>query len=224
MMADNANLKDVVLNGHRWWILNEHVLVERQVDISLWRNMDQNENQATHEIEILQSIKATAENLSQKQTKVTQGDLVACVTRRNPAKVSPHALMNLCKFYIGFLENGVVDLVSDLVGFHSHAVDPRELTVSTAFFQTLVSEEALSKCPQTRLYLVITQYTTKKLRAQAGGPSVSQFLETSQILGLCKKPDLLKTLETKLREIKAKYLPLLTLNLSDRVARLELAV
>ena len=79
MMADNANLKDVVLNGHRWWILNELVPVERQVDISLWRNMDQNENQATHEIEILQSIKATAENLSQKQTKVTQGDLVACV-------------------------------------------------------------------------------------------------------------------------------------------------
>ena len=71
---------------------------------------------------------------------------------------------------------------------------------------------------------MIAQYTTEKLRAQVGGPSVSQFLETSQILGLCKKPDLLKTLETKLREIKAKYLPRLTLSWSDRVARLELAV
>jgi hypothetical protein len=36
---------------------------------------------------------------------------------------------------------------------------------------------------------------------------VSQFLETSQILGLCKKPDLLNTIETNIREIKAKYLP-----------------
>jgi hypothetical protein len=79
--------------------------------------MDQNENQVTHDIEILQSIKATAEQLSQQQAKVTQGDLVACVSKRNPAKVSPHALMNLCKSYIGFLDNGVVDLVTDLVGF-----------------------------------------------------------------------------------------------------------
>ena len=206
-MAHNSNLKDVVLNGHRWWVLQESVSMERQVDISLWRNMDQNENQVTHDIEILQSIKATAEQLSQKQAKVTQGDLVACVSKRNPAKVSPHALMNLCKFYIGFLDNGVVDLVTDLVDFHSHTVDPRELTVSTSFFQSLVSEEALSKCPQTRLYLVMTQYTMEKTRAQAGGPSVAQFLDTSQILGLCKKPDLLNTIETNIREIKAKYLP-----------------
>ena len=70
-----------------------------------------------YDIEILQSIKATAEQLSQKQAKVTQGDLVACVSKRNLANISHHALMNLCKFYIGFLDNGVVDRVTDLVDF-----------------------------------------------------------------------------------------------------------
>jgi hypothetical protein len=224
LTAENHNLKDMVLNGHRWWILPESVAKEKQVDISLWRNMDQNENQATHEIEILQSIKATAEHLSQKQAKVTQGDLVAAAGRRNPAKISVPALMNLCKFYIGFLENGVVDLVQDLVDFHSLTVDPKELTVSTSFFQTIVSEEALSKCPHTRLHLVISQYTTEKMRVMAGGPGVSMFLETGQITSLCRKPDLLKTLENKMREIKGKYLPILEKLLSERQARLELAV
>ena len=91
--------------------------MERQVDIPLWRNMDQNENQVTHDVEILQSTKATAKHLSQKQSKLTQWGLVACVSKRNPAKVSPRALMNLCKIYIGFLDNGVVDLVTDLLDF-----------------------------------------------------------------------------------------------------------
>ncbi len=50
---------------------------------------------------------------------------------------------------------------------------------------------------------------------------MAQFLDTSQILGLCKKPDLLNTMETNIKEIKGKYLPLLVLNLGKRVARLE---
>ena len=51
LIALSYKLKDVVLNGHRWWVLQESVSTERQVDISLWRNMDQNENQVTHDIE-----------------------------------------------------------------------------------------------------------------------------------------------------------------------------
>jgi hypothetical protein len=123
LVAESANLKDVVESGHRWWILPETVLKERQVDISLWRNMDQNENQATHEIEILQGIKATAETLSAHQDKISQGDLVSIASRRNPAKISVTQMQVLAKLYIGFLENGVVDLVQDLVDFHSDTVD-----------------------------------------------------------------------------------------------------
>ena len=88
MVAESANLKEIVESGHRWWVLPETVLKERQVDISPWRNMDQNENQATHEIEVLQGIKATAETLSAQQDKISQADLVSIASRRNPAKIS----------------------------------------------------------------------------------------------------------------------------------------
>ena len=60
----------VVISGG---ILPEEVLTERQVDISLWRNMDQHENQSSHEMEILQGIKATAGDLSVTHPKITQG-------------------------------------------------------------------------------------------------------------------------------------------------------
>ena len=70
----------------------------------------------------------------------------------------------------------------------------------------------------------MTQYTMEKTRAQVGEHYVAQFLDTSRILGLCKKPDLLNSIETNIREIKGKYLPLLVLSLGERVARLELGV
>ena len=47
---------------------------------------------------------------------------------------------------------------------------------------------------------------------------MAQFLDTSQTLGLCKKPDLLNTIETNIREVKAKYLPILILKLGEQVA------
>ena len=44
-LMSNPTLKEVVLNGHRWWVLPETVAKERQIDISLWSNQDQNENE-----------------------------------------------------------------------------------------------------------------------------------------------------------------------------------
>ena len=75
LLEENEHLKDTAMSGHKWWILPEEVAAERQVDISLWRNMDQNENQVSHEIEILQGIKATAESISMKHRNITQVDL-----------------------------------------------------------------------------------------------------------------------------------------------------
>ena len=75
ILEENEDLRDAAMCGHKWWILPEEVISERQADISLWRNMDQVENQVSHEMEILQGIKATAESLSQKLRKSHRGTL-----------------------------------------------------------------------------------------------------------------------------------------------------
>ncbi len=224
LVNDEGQLRDVVHHGHKWWILPETVRADKQLDISLWRNMDQNENQTTHEIEVLQSIKVTCQTMSKKHAKITQGDLCAAAARRNPAKLSANTLSTLCKFFVGFLENNQLDLVQDLVDFHAHNVDPKELCVSIAFFNQVASEEALAKCPHVRMYLVVSQYCSERVKCQATGPALSQFIESKQISDLCKKPELLESLENKLIELKDKYFPILEAKLGARVAKMELAV
>ena len=53
----------------------------------------------------------------------------------------------LTKVYIGFLENGVPELVQELVDFHSDSVDPKMLTVSTMWIEGLLSEEPHPEMP-----------------------------------------------------------------------------
>lgn len=224
LLESDPALKEVVQDGHRWWVLPESILDEAQVDISLWRNQDQNENQQAHEIEILGYIRAVAEDLSKKSRKISQGDLVAAVARKNPAKVSPHTLTTLTKYYIGHLENETVYLVNELVDWHSANVDPGTLVVNPAFYQALVSEQELSKCPQFRHYCLQTQYTTEKVRQGANGPSSSNFLEVTQLAGLCKKPDQLKTVENLIRDLKSKLVPILEQLMGPAEARLEISV
>ena len=180
ILEENEHLKDTAMCGHKWWILPEEVITERQGDISLWRSMDQHENQASHEMEILQGIKATAESLSVKPRKNT-GDLLSAATRRNPAKLSPKTMQVLARVYIGSLENGVPELVQELVDFHSETVDPQELTVSTAWIENLVSEEPLKKCPHTCVALWVCQNTFEKVHIQSSRPYVAALLETANL-------------------------------------------
>ena len=125
--------------------------------MSLWRNQDQNENQGAHEIEILHTIKSTAEARSKTSSKMALADLAAMAQRRNPSKVAPACFHALCKLYIGPLEDNASDLVEEPVGFHSANVGPKEVTIGTSCFVTITSEEALNKCPCLRLQLILTQ-------------------------------------------------------------------
>ena len=222
-LLQQTTLKDVAVNGHKWWILPETLAKDKQTDISLWRNQDQNENQGAHELEILQTIKTSAEAfLATGKAKVNLGDLVNAASKRNPAKTSPTCWMSLAKYYIGFLENGMVDMIEDLADFHSSCIDPAQLTVSLKFFHTLGSEEAFKKCPQVRHYLTTTQYTPEKVVNMPKGPAVCAFLELTQILSFAKKTDQVQQLEKTIRELKAKYLPILAEALGERVSHLEI--
>ena len=222
LLEDDPDLREVVTNGHKWWILPETVHKEKQVDISLWRNQDQNENQATHEIEILQTIVASAQEFGGK--KIIMGDLVSKAQRRNPAKISPQVLLTLCKYFTQFLEEGEGHYVQELVDFHSSTVNPNELVVSNAFYQSLTSSPELQNKGPVRHYLLLTQYTDEKALATAAGPAKSNFLEPTVLTSLLKKTDKLKVLDQELRSLRENLLKLLEDLSSEKQARLDLAV
>ena len=125
----------------------------------------------TRSIEILQTIVATAADVSRNAKTVQMGDLVAKATKRNSAKISPVALQTLAKHFVQHLESGDQFLVQELVDFHAMNVNPRDLVVANAFFHTLVTEETLQKAPYTRHYFLLSQHTSqKKLGHKVGGP------------------------------------------------------
>ena len=114
-------------------------------------------------------------------------------------------------------------MLHELSEFHSAKVNPRTLTVSIQFFQVLGTEEALKKCPQLRLYLIQSQYSGEKTKAQSLGPDVAQFFDITMIVSLCKHPDQVAELEHILRERKT-YIEILNKTLNRTTSNLEFPV
>ena len=127
----------------------------------------------------------------------------------NPVKIADTMWKILAKWYISFLDNKQADLIVDLADFHSQRVGPRELTVSTAFFNKIVQEPAFKQCPCLRHYLATTQYSRKKIFAQGIGPAIGQLLEQDLLEQLGKKGDVVAQTEKTIVALRAKYQPIL---------------
>ena len=217
VVHSSKGLADVVQNGHKWWVLQEDTDLASQVDVSLWRNMDQIQNHGTHEIEILQTIVSTASLMrsaasassSHSGEHVRMSDLVAKASRRTPARVPTQTLTSLCKFFALNLQEGSVHLIQELVDFHAAKVNPKALVVGQGFFGTLTNEDALSNKPLLRHYMLLTQYTLENAIGTASGPSTAKFLDKDSLGPLLKKPEILAALDASLSQARDKYLPLL---------------
>ena len=228
----NKGLADVVQNGHKWWILKEDTDLASQVDVSLWRNMDQIQNHGTHEVEILQTIVSTASLMraaasassSSGGDHVRMADLVARVSRRTPAKVSMHTLQSLVKYFAMHLQEGTVHLIQELVDYHAAKVNPKALVVGSGFFTTLTIEEALNNKPLLRHYMLLSQYTLENAVASASGPSLAKFLDKESLGPFFKKPEILVAIDTAMSQARDKYLPLLEAMSNACGARQDLAV
>ena len=114
-------------------------------------------------------------------------DLVAKAVRWTPAKVSSGTTPAMCKYFAQLLASGYLDLLQELVDFHSVKVNPRNLVVPTAFFGHLVNDEVLSTTPHPQALYRPAQYTDEKTRAQASGTSYAQCLEHSSLMPLVEK-------------------------------------
>ena len=221
-LVEGTSLNEVVQNGHRWWVLPESTSKKAQVEVSLWRNQDQNENQCLHELEILRGVISVCEDMSLVRSSGSLGEIISKVSSRTPAKIGGATIDGLARYYMMHLKEGTTYLAEELQDFHSAKVNPRELTVPVSLFEVLAKEKGFVSMPLVRHYIVLSSYTLDgKTRQQTGGPSASLMFETKVLQGLANKLDTLKLVETLLSEGRAKYLPLLERQLAPGTARLE---
>ena len=134
--------------------------------ISLWRNQDQVDNHATHAVEILQPIVATADSMRSSRgesVSVSLNDLAAKAARRLPARVSASNMSILCKCFNQFLSAGHQHLLQELVDVRAAKVNPKKILAPLAYCQSLAADENLRQMSHLRHYLILSNYTEEKL-------------------------------------------------------------
>ena len=221
LLEPGSSLHDVVHHGHRWWVLPESTSHASQVEVNLWRNQDQNENQASHEIEILRGIISTCEELSITRSKLALGEIISRAQHRSPQRLGDRTLTGLAKYYTRHLESNSQDLADELQQFHSAKVNPREVQVPVVFFETLGKETAFKDMPLFRHYAVLSNYTSEKVRVGPGGVGTSTFLDSKALESMANNVASLRLLEGLLKKARDEYLPILERQLAPNSARIE---
>lgn len=103
-VVEGSSLYEVVHNGHRWWVLPESTSHTAQVEVSLWRNQDQNENQCVHEVEILRGVISTCQEMSISRSSLPLGEIIHRASHRTPAKIGGTILEGLTKYFLAHLK------------------------------------------------------------------------------------------------------------------------
>ena len=215
-------LKEFVDNGATWWVLPEDLDPQVYLDISTWRNQDQNENQVMHEAEVLSTVVSSAKRLGLTQETIQAAQLVHAVQRKLPANVRCSTIQSLVAYFHVHLSIDHVFLIQEYLYFHSNRVNPAELTVAANFFRALADFKELNEAVYLRHYLLLTQYSTDKARASAVGPNTCNLLEIKLLEALCKKTKVVEQLEKTIVDLRNKYLPLLKTLTSEPQAHLDL--
>ena len=122
---------------------------------------------------------STCRDLSVTSSHLVVGDIVSKAMRRTPAKVSQHSMLSLTKYYLRHLEDESKHLAEELIDFHCQTVNPKDIVVSSNFFQTLGIETGFQKSPLVRHYLTLTQYTKEPLQPIPPNPPQAVSRRTS---------------------------------------------
>ena len=72
-------------------------------------------------------------------------------------------MLGLTKYYLKHLDDECMYLAEELIDYHCQNVNPKDLVISSQFFQTLATDAGFLNKPLVRHYLALSQYTKELL-------------------------------------------------------------
>ena len=120
----------VVRKGHLYWILSEDTTQEEATQLSAYFNADQDQNQGTSEIEMMNHVSSVC-RLIMKENTTTRAVTVAALIQRVQASSSvPVNTDTVGALATYVLAQGAGLLVDEVDNYHSVNVNPRELSIT----------------------------------------------------------------------------------------------
>jgi hypothetical protein len=161
-VRDDAALQRVCERGHKWWLLSCDISDQDAIEISEWRNSDNNCNQVKHEIEHIKGLQRVAMReieLAGSGGVISLTNVLAKFTAQAQMKVAQTAMLDLARFVVDLRAGTYID---ELCNFHSQNVNPNELTVPPSLFAT-TTKTIKRECPRLKVAIMIEAYTTEEV-------------------------------------------------------------
>ena len=206
---DDPNLLRVTQHGHKWWLLSCDIPDAAAIEISEWRNSDNNNNQVKHEIEHIRGLQRVARKefeVAGSAGIVSLANVVAKFTAQAQLKMVQTTTLDLARFVVDF--RAVVH-IDNICTHHSQHVNPNELTVPPALFSE-ITKQIKKSASKLKEALIIEAYTPEGAIKKARPlPDVADFIKTSDVKALsCREADIDAT-EDFFKHSTTKYEPML---------------
>ena len=234
--ADLAKLKDERPSlaeasslGHHWVVLPEDLSDSLKKDVSVWRNKDQNENQALTDGELIRMAKEAVgkylENASPGQAlQVPLASITTAACLGTPLKIQQAVMGSFCKFVCQMATERHLPLVNEFLQFWTSCVDPKEIAIPHTYFDALHKCKVLQQHPKLRLHMSMAMYCKEGLSLKTRPtPDAAGFLSAKDMekLGAPEVTFTVPLATAALDKLYDAYKPLLANSLGVHVVREE---
>ena len=226
---ERPSLAEASSLGHHWVVLPEGLSDSLKKDVSVWRNKDQNENQALTDGELIRMAKDAVgkylENASPGQAlQVPLASITTAACLGTPLKIQQAVMGSFCKFVCQMATERHMSLVNEFLQFWTSSVDPQEMAIPHTYFDALHKCKVLQKNPKLRLHMSMAMYCKEGLSLKTRPtPDAAGFLTAKDMekLGAPEVAFTVPLATAALDKLYDVYKPLLANTLGAHVVREE---
>lgn len=204
--------------GLKFYVLDgDQITDEEAYIVSEWFNSDQDQNSASSECSMIQSIMLKASEMGESNSVVSLAGLVQRVTESSLVKLRPNTVAAFARWVMDYMSTPTY--ITDWVEFISEEVDTGNISASPNFFES-VAKLLGTQNRELKLNVCQIVYDPSVVdRRQRPQPDGCQFVVTKDIEALAKDEAKTKLVNDMLKENCDKFGPLLKAHVTEQMSK-----